>query len=159
MEQTTTNPLEDYTAVIKDLTVLAKQIAKLENSKAQASSAKRHELLDSFIQEEQACILKLRGLEQHRIRLSQALGWDSLTFRQILDKEPQRRTTLEPLFLELEAALNGLQQARKSAEQIIKVRIHEIDIAIALQQGGSYDNAGNVNVKSPRHPKMKDTYI
>lgn len=160
MEQTITNPLEEFQTVIRDLTATAKQITDLEDAKAVAASEKRHQLLDGYIQREQACILKLRGLEQHRIKLTGALGWDSLTFRQILEKIPSEEgKTLEPLFLELEGQLNRMQQARKAAEQMIKVRIHEINVAIAQKEGGSYDTEGNLNVTPPRAAKLKNTYI
>ncbi len=160
MEQQTQRPLEEFTTVIKDLTILAKQITDLEDAKALAASERRHQLLDGYIQREQACILKLRGLEQHRIRLAEALGWNSLTFRQILEKmPPQESKSIEPLFLELESQLNRMQQARKAAEQIMKVRIHEINVAIAQKEGGSYDTEGNVNVSPPRAAKLKNTYI
>lgn len=160
MEQKTQRPLEEFTTVIKDLTILAKQITDLEDAKALAASERRHQLLDGYIQREQACILKLRGLEQHRIRLAEALGWNSLTFRQILEKmPPQESKSIEPLFLDLESQLNRMQQARKAAEQIMKVRIHEINVAIAQKEGGSYDTEGNVNVNPPRAAKLKNTYI
>lgn len=160
MEQKAKKPFEEFTAVIKDLAILAKQISELEDTKAQAASERRHYLLDGYIQEEQACILKLRGLEQHRIRLAEALGWGSLTFRQILEKAPpEQRDVLQPLFFELERQLNSLQKSRKAAEQILKVRVHEIEAAIARQEGGSYDNAGNVSPSPAPRAKMKDTYI
>ena len=160
MEQQTQRPLEEFTTVIKDLTILAKQITDLEDAKALAASERRHQLLDGYIQREQACILKLRGLEQHRIRLAEALGWNSLTFRHILEKmPPQESKSIEPLFLELKSQLNRMQQARKAAEQIMKVRIHEINVAIAQKEGGSYDTEGNVNVSPPHPAKLKNTYI
>lgn len=152
--------LDNFIAVIKDLTVLAGNIAQVEDHKAQAASQKRHELLDGIIQKEQAQILKLRGLEQHRIRQAKALGWDSLTFRQILEKaEPAEKELLAPVFTDLERQLKRLSSSRQSSEQIIKVRIHEIETAIARQQGGSYDNTGGVSPKVPPHLKMRDTYV
>jgi len=57
MEQQTQHPLEEFTTVIKDLTILAKQITDLEDAKALAASERRHQLLDGYIQREQACIL------------------------------------------------------------------------------------------------------
>ena len=54
MEQQTQRPLEEFTTVIKDLTILAKQITDLEDAKALAASERRHQLLDGYIQREQA---------------------------------------------------------------------------------------------------------
>lgn len=160
MNQTTQEAFEEFTAVIQDLITLVGNIGRVEDAKARAASEKHHHLLDGYIQEEQAQILKLRGLEQHRIRLAETLGWNSLTFRQILETvPPDQSKRLEPLFVQLEETLSQLQLARKSSEQIINVRLHELQTAIARQEGSSYDNSGNVNLNAPLHTKMKDTYI
>ncbi len=160
MEQTTQTQFEEFTTVIEELTSLSSSISQIESAKADAASEKHHELMDGYIQEEQALILKLRGLEQKRARLSRELGWESLTFRQILDKASLRqRTKLEPLFLALEQALQELEHSRKAAEQIIQVRLHQIQAMAAHQGGSSYDNAGDVSLNAPPHSKMKDRYV
>lgn len=160
LSQTVHEPLEDFAAVIRDLTATAGHIAKIEDAKAEAASAGRHTLLDGFIQEEQAYILKLRGLEQHRLKLAESLGWKSLTFRQILERTtPEETELLSPLFSELELQLKKLGQAREAAERLIKVRLHELQIAIARQQGTSYDNSGNINSESMPHIKLQDKYV
>jgi len=92
MSQQTQEPFEEFMEVIRELTSLAGAIAGVEEAKAEAAAQKRHQFLDGFIQEEQAQILKLRGLEQRRLRLAKALGWESLTFRQILEKAPPRQS-------------------------------------------------------------------
>lgn len=159
MNQETRDLLDSFSDIIRQLTVLTGQLSQVEEAKAEAASEKRHELLDGFIQKEQAQLLKLRGLEQHRMKLAKNLGWDSLTFRQILDKaDSQQREVLLPLFTELEQQLNRLTQSRKASEHIINVRIHEIETLIALQEGSSYDPSRSVSVSAPSRPKMKDTY-
>lgn len=160
MNQTLQESFEEFTAVIRDLAAVVSDIGRVEEAKARAASEKRHQLLDGYIQQEQAQILKLRGLEQHRIRLAETLGWNSLTFRQILENaSPEQAEVLKPIFLRLEEELSQMQQARKSSEQIIQVRLHEIQTAIAKQEGSSYDNTGNVNLNAPLHNKIRDTYI
>lgn len=156
----TTEPFEEFTSVIRDLTEVAASISQAEDAKALAASEKRHEKLDGYIQEEQAYILKLRGLEQRRMRLAKSLGWENLTFRKILDvAEPGQKETLEPLFYALEQQLAMLEQSRKAAERMINVRVHEIESLLAQREGGSYDDAGNVSLNSPAHAKLKDRYV
>lgn len=160
MNQTIQEPLEDFAAVIRDLSVTSTRIAQIEESKATAASNRRHELLDGYIQEEQAQILKLRGLEQRRLKMAEALGWKSLTFRQILEKAtPEQGRLLRPLFLELEQQLKRLEDARNASEQIINARLREMNVLIARQQGGSYDSRGSVNPGSPVHTKLHDKYV
>lgn len=160
MSQQIQESLEEFAAVIKELTQLAGEITRVEEEKAEAASQKQHRRMDGYIQREQAQILKLRGLEQKRIRLAKNLGWDGLTFRQILEKaSPEQQELLNPLFIELEQQLKLLENSRKAAERIINVRVHELQTMIALREGSSYDNTGNVNAGTPVHTKMRDRYV
>ena len=160
MEQKTQDLFDDFADVIDETIQLVGDIAQVESDKADAAALMQHHLMDGYIQKEQAQILKLRGLEQRRIRLAKELGWDSLTFRQILSKVSLRQgSQLQPLFEELEWQLKQLQDSRSAAEQIIKVRLHELDVALAGQAGTAYDNSGNVNSGPPLHSTMRDTYV
>lgn len=160
MNHTIQESLEEFASVIRELTGTAENIARIEEEKASAATDKRHYLMDSFIQEEQAAILKLRGLEQRRLRLADTLGWKSLTFRQILEKaDSEQGVYLSPLFLDLERQLKRLKTARDASEKILGTRIHELEIAIARKQGGSYDNTGNVTLDSPLHSRLHNKYV
>ncbi len=160
MSQTIHDPLKNYITVIQDLTAVAGDITHVEEIKTAAAADKRHELLDGCIQEEQALLLKLRGLEQHRISLQKDLGWDTLTLQQILDRSSEEeRELLSPVFARLDHYLRRLQQAREAAEKILKVRLHELEVF--SQMGASYDNSGNVN--PPGKPqgggRIRSTYV
>ena len=160
MNQITQESLEEFAAVIRDLSETAARIAQVEEAKAAAASQRRHELLDGYIQDEQAQILKLRGLEQRRLTLADALGWKSLTFRQILEKAaPEQDHLLRPLFSDLEQNLKRLEHARKSSEKIINARLHEMNVIMARQQGRSYDNTGNLNTSAPVRTKFQNKYV
>lgn len=158
MNQTTHDSFEEYMTVIRNLTAVAGNIARVEESKTAAATGKRHELLDGCIQEEQAYLLKLRGLEQRRMKLQETLGWGSFTLRQILDAAaPEQREPLTPLFGELEQQLIRLQQAREASEQIIHVRLHELDVL--TQRGASYDNGGNVSHAGASQARIRSKYV
>lgn len=160
MDQRTQDFFDDFVAVIEETIGLIGDIAQVESDKAEAASLKQHHLMDGYIQEEQAQILKLRGLEQRRIRLAKELGWDSLTFRQILSRVSLRQSSrLQPLFEELEEQLKWLQDSRSAAERMIKVRLHEMDIVLARQNGSAYDDSGSINPGPPLHSVMRDTYV
>ena len=105
---------ERFLTILRELTETAHSIARAEEEKAVALSLKRHDLLDGFMKKEQAYILTLRGLDQHRVRLAKSLGWESLTFVQILEKvEPVQKEYLKILFHDLEQELRTLQQSNE----------------------------------------------
>lgn len=159
MSQTTQEPLQEYIQIIRNLTSTARQITRAEESKTMAAAEKRHELLDGCIQEEQALLLKLRGLEQHRTRLQKTLGWESLTFRQILaSADPEQYRVLDPVFQELDQQMQRLQQAREGAEKILNARLRELDHYSQLSR--SYNNEGNVKPSgNAPHGRIRSTYV
>lgn len=160
MSQTTHDPLKNYISILRELTALAGDITRVEEIKTAAAADKRHELLDGCIQEEQAFLLKLRGLEQHRISLQKDLGWENLTLRQILDIASQeQRELLVPVFDQLDHHLRRLQQAREASEKILKVRLHELEVF--AQMGASYDNSGNLSPAGTPQSKgrIRSTYV
>ena len=154
----TTEPFEEFTSVIRDLTEVAASISQAEDAKALAASEKRHEKLNGYIQEEQAYILKLRGLEQHRIKSQEAIGFGTLTLKQIKESaSSEQLLTLSPAFEALETQLKRLEHARQAAEQMISVRIHEMEVF--AQRGQSYDNGGKVSSAAPSQNKFRSKYV
>lgn len=159
MSQSTQDPFNKYISVIRDLTSVASEISRVEEIKATAASDRQHHLLDGCIQEEQALLLKLRGLEQHRMQQQKALGWDTFTLKQILKAaSPEQRITLSPLFEALEQQLNRLTQARDASERILGVRLHEMEILAMRQQGSSYNSEGNASPAGGK-ARIRDTYV
>ena len=81
-------------------------ISELEEAKAEAASTRQHQKIDGFLKEEQALILKLRGLEQLRMKQAGVLGWQGLTFRQILERaDGGQKELLSPLFDKMNSRL------------------------------------------------------
>lgn len=151
---------EKFLSIISDLTETAHSIARAEEEKAVALSLKRHELLDGFMRKEQAYILKLRGLDQHRVRLTKSLGWEALTFSQILEKvEPAKKKYLKILFHDLEQELRAIQQSREVAERIMNVRVYELLTAMERQEGIPYDRERKVGFKGIPHTNLCDRHV
>ena len=150
---------EKFLMIIRELTETAHNIARAEEEKAVALSLKRHDLLDGFMKREQAYILRLRGLDQHRVRLAKSLGWDSLTFSQILEKvEPIQKEYLEILFHDLEQELRTLQQSKEVAERMMNVRVYELLVAVERQSGIPYDREREVDLEGFPHMSLCDRY-
>lgn len=145
MNQTT---LDQFCQVLKQTTDVLKELTHIEQLKADAASQKQHHLMDGFLQDEQALVLKLRGLEQHRVKLTDALGFQGLTFRQILkEADPDAAQQLTPHFTALTEEAKCLTQAKDSADRIIKIRLREMNTILSNEQG----------IHIPSH--FKDTYV
>lgn len=156
MEQQTT--LDQLCQVLTQTGEVLKALTQMEQKKANAASEKQHHLMDGFLKEEQALILKLRGLEQHRTKLMNSLGFSGLRFRQILEQaEPELHDRLFPYFTMLTEEAAHLTQAKEAADRIIKLRLREIEAITASSQGVNYKSSGGVTQKSPSH--FKDIYV
>lgn len=141
--------LEEFTQVLRQITGVVDTLTQIEQQKAQAAATSQHALLDGYLNPEQAEILKLRGLEQKRIRLGGVLGWEGLTFHEIMEQAgPDQRELLSPLFRELDTGIHRLNNAMTSAGRVIGIRLGELEAAITQEIGpGSGGQPGTDHFK------------
>lgn len=133
-------PLEEFCSTLTQLIKTVKTITAIEQGRVEAASQNQHQKIQACLNEEQAALLSLRGLEQKRMRQADALGWNGLTFQQILEAaSPEQEAVLRPLFVELNESVSLLKEIRESADRIVKLRIHEFEEAIAAA-GGTPDS-------------------
>lgn len=135
----TKDTLEEFAHSIELLGETIKDISQIEEEKAEAASQGLHDRMDGFLKREQVHILKLRGLEQKRLRLADDMGWTGLTFRQILQQATeQQRQILAPLFTQLEQQIKHLQETKDAAERIVKVRLREFEYILSIGKEEGY---------------------
>lgn len=128
--------LKDFCVTLSQLTDVVQKITDIEQKRVDAASKKEHHRIESFLNEEQALLLSLRGLEQKRIHQAEELGWKDYTFRHILyAADPDQKKLLTPLFHELEEQISILRKVRESADRIMGVRIHELEESIIMTGG------------------------
>lgn len=143
-DSSTDEAVSGFSDTLEQLLALMVSISELEEAKAEAASAKQHHRIDGLLKEEQALILKLRGLEQLRIKQAGALGWQGLTFRQILERsDPGQKELLSPLFDKMHTQLKRLTNSKDSADRILRLRLKELEEALAgAQQPRLHDTYG-----------------
>lgn len=128
--------LAPFIHTLEQLFETTTKLTEAETAKAEAASAREHGKMDAFLKEEQALLLKLRGLEQQRNRQAEALGWKGLTFRQILTEcDLETSSALSPTFAKLEQQLKDLTDARDAAGRIISVRLREFEHILGTGSG------------------------
>lgn len=136
--------LASFGNTLEQLSELMASLNQIETAKAEAASAGQHGRINGYLQQEQALILKLRGLEQHHAKQMKALGWEGLNFRQLLEQaDGEEKAVLSPLFDRLTGQLKLLTDSKESSDRILKVRIKEFEEALA----------------GARQPHFHDTYV
>lgn len=131
-DSSTDEAVSGFSHTLEQLLGLMVSISELEEAKAEAASTRQHQKIDGFLKEEQALILKLRGLEQLRMKQAGALGWQGLTFRQILERaDGGQKELLSPLFDKMNSQLRRLTDSKDSADRILRLRLKELEEALA----------------------------
>lgn len=155
-QQSSDNSLEQFVQVLKQLVEAVTVLAAQEEQMAQAAALSQHHLINGFLNQEQAQLLKLRGLEQKRIRLASLMGWEDLTFQQILDQAAADQVALlSPVFTDLNRQIKRLLDARDSADKAIRLRLRELDASIGAMQGRNPDDVEFFRKNTPSHFQNK----
>lgn len=150
-------PLDEFASTLEQLADVVQDIIKTEEIKALAASQSQHKMLDELLKDEQVLILKLRGLEQRRLKQAEALGWKGLTFRNILEQATDgQKVKLNPLFTELSEKIKLLTDAKDTSERIIKIRLREFGNILNRDGQQSYDGQGPAG-EMPFH--FQDKYV
>ena len=124
--------LEEFCRTLRQLSDVVKQLSLIEDEKATIAAEKQHGALDPLMRKEQPLILSLRGLEKQRMEQAAALGWEGLTFPQIMDAaDPEQEAALSPLFTELQEGTDRLKKNRETSDRMIRVRLRELELMTA----------------------------
>lgn len=141
----------DFKAIIGNLIALIEEFNKLETEKLKAVQLNRITFVEEAMKKEQAAIMKLRGLDKKREAIQKDLGWEGLTFQQILSQVTVvEKEELQPLFEQLSGNVQQFDDTRDSAQKALEITLHHINTAIArkaAEESRAYTSDGN-----PRNP-------
>lgn len=139
--------LNDFKIVVGDLILLLEAFNKTEAEKLEAVQQNRVTFVEESMKKEQAAIMKLRGLDKKRESIQKDLGWEGMSFQQILSQvNDVEREDLRPLFEELNRSLKQFQDTKDSAQQALEINLHHINKQLAkkaAEEGGAYNSNGS----------------
>lgn len=77
-----------------------------------------------LVNQEQACVLKSRGLEKERERLFESMGCPDATFRELITVSPaEHKPALHQLFLDLSGILTELKAVNLRCRHLAELRL------------------------------------
>lgn len=143
--------MEQFQSVIKEMIALFNEYLPLEEKKLKAVTENDLVALEDCMTQEQAVVLKLRGLEKKREDAQHANGWEGKRFREIIGLVPEgQRAGFQQLFEELERSIGLFQSANSSAMDTININLRQIGKAIKSKDlNGAYNQEGST-VKTDR---------
>ncbi|QAT42018.1 flagellar export chaperone FlgN [Aminipila luticellarii] len=156
--------MEDYAeirGIIDEYITLMDKLIDFEQEKLQAVKVKDLKKLDAFLKEEQAYLLKLRGLDQKREKLQKQLGAEGLTYRQIIERtEGDTRIEMENSYNILSEKTKQFNELLSTLKTYIGIRLHTIDEvmkqfgneSMQTDQTGIYDRIARNSEKAANRP-------
>ncbi len=155
--------LDDFKAVVGDLILFLDEFNRIEREKLDAVQRNLVTFVEEAMKKEQAGILKLRGLDKKRESIQKDLGWEGMSFQQILSQvNDVEREELKPMFERLTGSLHQFNDARDSAQKALEINLHHINTLLAkkaAEENKAYNSKGNAQKpkKAARH--FTDTKI
>ncbi len=129
MTDTTFN---DYKDLMAKLLNCVKKLRLLEEEIVRAASNDNTTAIDDLVRKSQPDLLEFRGLEQKRSKLENELGIAGKHFREVLLSLPvEQEEVLDPILTELTLELNRFKDARDSGDRIMKVKLADVNQALA----------------------------
>lgn len=120
--------LTDFNKLVVELTDLLIILKTIEENKLSAITENNLTKLDACIKDEQVQVMKLRGLEKKREQLQASLGFDNLTYCQIIETlQGNEKKEAQKLFNSLQKASDDFRSVNKSAKTALEVRLYSIN--------------------------------
>ena len=142
--------MDEFKKVIRQLIDLFGQLTKIERVKLDGAAGKHIGTVEDCVTQQQALMLRLRGLEQARERAQEKAGYGGMQFRDILAKVPDsEREELYQLFDELSRKIQMFQEVNEDTNKILRTHLYSIDKALREKTGNTYkvDGKNDTNVR------------
>lgn len=130
--------MSDFIAVIEELILLFQHLIQVEQTKLESIRKNRITYVEDCMNQEQAAIMKLRGLDKRREDCQKKLGFSGYTFQQILaEVNGEQQETLKKLFDSLSQQVRLFQDTNDSAKSMLEINLHLINKAIQTSPNGA----------------------
>ena len=135
--------MDEFKKIIEQLISVFQQLTKIEHVKLDAAAGKHVGTVEDCVTQQQALLLRLRGLEQSREREQKKAGYEGLQFREILERCPDsEREGLFQLFDSLSREIQMFREVNADSNEILKTNLHMIDKALRTKTGKTYNSDG-----------------
>lgn len=134
------NLMEEYDELLMEL-------LEIEEDKIMAISDENLDFLNECIRDEEAGILKMRGLDIRRDAITKEIGYVGKTFKQILEiVAADYRDELQPLFNSISEKTRRLKELSDSIRNMLesKMMLNESMIESLNKPGNIYDKNGSL---------------
>lgn len=122
----------DFNTLVFSLIELLERLTAIEQKKLKAVAANDLDTLNACIKNEQVETLKLKGLDKKREQLQIELGYQNLTYKEIIPLLPQEeKNKSRALYNTLQQKTNEFHAINASVKTALDVNLHTINATLS----------------------------
>ena len=136
-----------FRSLMEEYDELLMELLEIEEDKIMAISDENLDFLNECIRDEEAGMLKMRGLDIRRDAITKEIGYVGKTFKQILEiVAADYRDELQPLFNSISEKTRRLKELSDSIRNMLesKMMLNESMIESLNKPGNIYDKNGSL---------------
>lgn len=151
--------IDKFIEVIQEMIIFFRQFQLLEKAKLKAVSKNDIIQLEECMKKEQAEILTLRGLEKKQAQIQKDLGFETATFREIIELAPlEKKAELEAMHKELSNSLEVFKSTTESIKKTIELNLYSIDNALKRIIENKKYSKGKELLDESKEPKKNPSF-
>lgn len=144
--------IEDLISVLMDISKIFTSLTHIQKIKLNASLENDVDKLEGCLKKEQAASMELRSLEKRRIQVIESLGYESLSFDEMVDRTDERYAA------DLYNAVRILKEAAKNfsalsdeVRTVIELNLANLNMLLSqrLSQTANSTDLPNIERKKP----------
>lgn len=150
------NYYEDFIVVLSELTKVFVNLLRVEERKLTAALENNIELLQSCMAKEQAASLELKGLERKRMQIQTALGFEGLSFQEMIEQsESDYAFELNNAVRLLSDSIKDFEAVADEAGTVIEMNLANLDMLLSQRyMDGHAGHKGNTSGGKFRNLKV-----
>jgi len=122
---------DKYKDTMIHLQEILSKLRQMENELTSAAAEQDTEAMNQLVNASQPDMLTFRGLEGKRASCEKELGIQGKPFREVLSEcTDEQRKVLKPVYDAISRELKLFEDARDSADRIMKVRLMDVNEAL-----------------------------
>lgn len=120
--------MEQLIKICLEISNFIEELTEVENKKFQAALKNNIYTINECMKQEQALLMKLKGIDKKREALQKELGYENLSFRQIIEKAPlDEKDKCKEVFDIIQNKLSIYKEIFSNAQNAIEVNLHKIN--------------------------------
>ncbi len=131
--------MDELVQILTEMKNALTEALPLEKAKFKAVEEEKIGILEECMAKEQAFALRIKGLEQKRMKYMEERGYGNMTLRELADgMEGEEQRKLRTLLDELVLAVQNFTSYNDESMKLVRLRLHNLERAASPDGGMTY---------------------